>query len=91
MATATATFNSFTPRTDEEIQRDVLAELKWDARVQPNEIGVAAKDGIVTLTGAGGVSNGVIALGRCAIGRKASQRLSMEVSPARSTTVKNCA
>jgi osmotically-inducible protein OsmY len=29
----------------------VLAELKWDARVQPNEIGVSVKDGIVTLMG----------------------------------------
>jgi osmotically-inducible protein OsmY len=38
-------------RTDEEIQRDVLEELKWDARVQPNEIGVAVTDGIVTLIG----------------------------------------
>jgi osmotically-inducible protein OsmY len=38
-------------RTDEQLQRDVLEELKWDARVQPNEIGVAAKDGVVTLTG----------------------------------------
>ena len=38
-------------RTDEEIQRDVLEELKWDSRVRPNEIGVAVKDGIVTLTG----------------------------------------
>jgi osmotically-inducible protein OsmY len=38
-------------RTDEQIQKDVLAELKWDARVQPNEIGVAVKDGVVTLTG----------------------------------------
>lgn len=37
--------------TDEEIQRDVLAELRWDARVRPTEIGVAVKDGIVTLTG----------------------------------------
>jgi osmotically-inducible protein OsmY len=37
--------------TDEEIQRDVLAELQWDARVRPTEIGVAVKDGIVTLTG----------------------------------------
>jgi osmotically-inducible protein OsmY len=45
MGTATPT------RTDEQIQRDVLEELKWDARVQPNEIGVAVKDGIVTLTG----------------------------------------
>jgi osmotically-inducible protein OsmY len=38
-------------RTDEQIQRDVLEELRWDARVQPNEIGVSAKDGVVTLTG----------------------------------------
>lgn len=45
MVTATAT------RTDEQIQQDVLAELKWDARVHPNEIGVSVKDGVVTLTG----------------------------------------
>lgn len=38
-------------RTDEAIQADVLAELKWDSRVRPNEIGVAVTDGIVTLTG----------------------------------------
>src|SRR5258707_3442622 len=38
-------------RTDEAIQTDVLEELKWDTRVQPNEIGVMVKDGIVTLTG----------------------------------------
>ena len=38
-------------RSDAQIQSDVLAELKWDARVQPNEIGVAVKDGIVTLSG----------------------------------------
>ena len=45
MATATATL------TDEQIQQEVLDELAWDARVQPNEIGVAVKDGVVTLTG----------------------------------------
>jgi osmotically-inducible protein OsmY len=38
-------------RTDTEIQRDVLDELKWDPRLQANEIGVAVKDGVVTLTG----------------------------------------
>ncbi|GHO94625.1 ornithine aminotransferase [Reticulibacter mediterranei] len=38
-------------RTDEEIQRDVLDELKWDTRIRPNEVGVSVKDGIVTLTG----------------------------------------
>jgi osmotically-inducible protein OsmY len=45
MATATLI------HTDEEIQKDVLAELKWDAQVQPNEIGVSVKDGVVALTG----------------------------------------
>jgi osmotically-inducible protein OsmY len=49
MATVTAVRGE--TRTDEEIQGDVLAELKWDARVQPNEIGVSVKDGVVTLTG----------------------------------------
>jgi osmotically-inducible protein OsmY len=38
-------------RADTDIQEDVLDELAWDARVQPNEIGVAVKDGIVTLSG----------------------------------------
>jgi osmotically-inducible protein OsmY len=38
-------------RTDTEIQKSVLAELQWDARVQPNEIGVSVKDGVVTLSG----------------------------------------
>jgi osmotically-inducible protein OsmY len=45
MATATMV------HTDEEIQENVMAELKWDAKLQPNEIGVTVKDGIVTLTG----------------------------------------
>ena len=38
-------------RTDEEIRSEVIEELKWDPRVQSNEIGVAVKDEIVTLTG----------------------------------------
>lgn len=38
-------------QTDEDIQREVLLELKWDARIAPNEIGVAVKNGVVTLTG----------------------------------------
>jgi hypothetical protein len=41
-------------KTAQEVQRNVLDEPKWDARVQPNEIGVAVKDGIVILTGLGG-------------------------------------
>jgi len=38
-------------RTDTQIQTDVLAELKWEPRVLPNEIGVMVKDGVVMLTG----------------------------------------
>ena len=38
-------------RTDREIQTDVLSELGWDHSIQANEIGVAVKDGVVTLTG----------------------------------------
>src|SRR6266851_9702328 len=38
-------------KSDAQLQRDVLDKLKWDARVQPNEIGVAVKDGLVTLIG----------------------------------------
>ena len=40
-----------TLRSDAEIQADVQAELKWEPRVQATEIGVAVKDGVVTLTG----------------------------------------
>src|SRR6476620_58752 len=45
MITATET------KSDQEIQQDVLAELKWDARLKANEVGVAVNDGVVTLTG----------------------------------------
>ena len=38
-------------QTDADIQRDVLDEFKWDARIQPNEVGVVVNDGVVTLTG----------------------------------------
>ncbi|MGD9764987.1 MAG: BON domain-containing protein [Candidatus Binatia bacterium] len=46
-----ATAATKTLTEDERIQRDVIAELKWDARVSPAEIGVVVKDGVVTLTG----------------------------------------
>lgn len=45
MLTATET------KSDQQIQADVLAEFKWDARLKPNEVGVSVKDGVVTLTG----------------------------------------
>jgi osmotically-inducible protein OsmY len=36
---------------DEELQKRVLAELGWDARVLPHEIGLAVNGGVVTLLG----------------------------------------
>jgi osmotically-inducible protein OsmY len=38
-------------KADAQVQRDVLDELEWDARVDPAGIGVAVKNGVVTLTG----------------------------------------
>jgi osmotically-inducible protein OsmY len=38
-------------KTDADLKRDVMAELAWDPAVKSNEIGVAVKDGVVTLTG----------------------------------------
>jgi osmotically-inducible protein OsmY len=38
-------------KTDGELQRAVLEELRWDTRVDEAEIGVAVVGGVVTLTG----------------------------------------
>ena len=38
-------------RTDEEIQKDIMAQLKWEPSLRSAEIGVSVKNGIVTLTG----------------------------------------
>ena len=38
-------------KTDAELQKDVTEQLKFEPRVNASEIGVAVKDGIVTLTG----------------------------------------
>ena len=38
-------------KTDSEIQTDVMEELKWQSLLNASEIGVAVKDGIVTLSG----------------------------------------
>jgi osmotically-inducible protein OsmY len=37
--------------TDSQLQSDVIAELKWDPKVDHSHVGVAAKDGVVTLSG----------------------------------------
>jgi len=38
-------------KTDTELQRDVMTELKWEPGIQAAEIGVGVKDGVVTLSG----------------------------------------
>jgi osmotically-inducible protein OsmY len=38
-------------KTDTQIHHDVLAELKWDSRVDETEVGVEVDGGVVTLTG----------------------------------------
>lgn len=38
-------------KTDTQLQQDVMAELKWEPAVHAAQIGVQAKDGVVTLTG----------------------------------------
>lgn len=43
--------STVTTPTDEDIQREVLRELKWDAEVAPTEIGLAVRNGVATLTG----------------------------------------
>jgi osmotically-inducible protein OsmY len=38
-------------KTDIEIQKDVVEQLKWEPFLNAAQIGVAVKDGIVTLSG----------------------------------------
>ena len=38
-------------KTDSQLQKDVMAELKWEPAVHAEQIGVEVKDGIVTLAG----------------------------------------
>jgi osmotically-inducible protein OsmY len=38
-------------KTDSELRRDVERELEWDPSIDARNIGVAVKNGVVTLTG----------------------------------------
>jgi len=38
-------------KTASQLQRDVMKELEWEPRIDAAHIGVAAKDGVVTLSG----------------------------------------
>jgi osmotically-inducible protein OsmY len=38
-------------KSDSQLRADVLEELKWEPSIDESEVGVVAKDGVVTLTG----------------------------------------
>jgi len=38
-------------KTDTQLQHDVLAELEWEPSIDASQIGITAKEGVVTLTG----------------------------------------
>src|SRR6266853_1925360 len=40
-----------TTRSDKAIRDDVIFELKWDPKITSNDIAVAVKDSVVTLSG----------------------------------------
>jgi osmotically-inducible protein OsmY len=40
-----------TTRTDSQIKKDVIEQLRWDTRVRETDVGVEVQGGIVTLTG----------------------------------------
>lgn len=38
-------------KSDAQLKKDVMAELEWDPAIEATQVGVAVKDGVVTLTG----------------------------------------
>ena len=38
-------------KTDDEIQKDIMEQIKWEPYLKASEIGVAVKNGVVTLSG----------------------------------------
>lgn len=46
-----ATMAGVTKRSDDATRKDVVFELEWDPMLSEYDIGVAVKDGVVTLTG----------------------------------------
>ncbi|MEO6211473.1 MAG: BON domain-containing protein [Gemmatimonadaceae bacterium] len=73
-------------KTDMELQKDVMEELKWEPRVTDDEIGAGVRAGVVTLTGS--VPNfaqkwaAVKAVARVAGVRAVAQELTVKVPAA---------
>jgi osmotically-inducible protein OsmY len=38
-------------KTDSKLREDVVAELKWDPQIREKEIGIAVKDGVISMSG----------------------------------------
>lgn len=55
-------------KTNEELQKDVMAEIKWEPQLKDvhTQIGVSAKDGVITLSGMVGKYNEKLAAERAA-------------------------
>ena len=77
-------------RSDDEIRNSVLMELKWDPKITSIDIGVALKDGVVTLAGfVSSESSEMMISGRAPASRRAVT-LSASVPPVEmmSSTIK---
>jgi osmotically-inducible protein OsmY len=66
-------------KTDSQLQQDVMDELQWEPRVDHANIGVAAKDGVVTLSGFVGNYSAKIAAEKAARRVKGVRGLAEEI------------
>ncbi len=66
-------------KTDSQLQQDVMDELQWEPRVDHANIGVAAKDGVVTLSGFVGSYTSKIAAEKAARRVKGARGLAEEI------------
>jgi osmotically-inducible protein OsmY len=42
---------NYVKKSDEDLRRDVISELKWDPSLNSNQVNVSTRDGVVTLSG----------------------------------------
>lgn len=66
-------------KTDKQLQQDVTAELSWNPAINSAEIGVAVKDGVVTLSGQVGTYAEKIEAERAAVRVFGVKALAVEV------------
>jgi len=66
-------------KTDTQLQSDVIAELAWEPSIHSEEIGVEAKDGVVTLAGHVGTYSEKLAAERAAMHVVGVKALAVEI------------